>query len=66
MKKQGFDFRKILKSKANCLVPQPCKSKSSPRCLGTFIVTREEQTMCTMCLAYNDLFDAHPLLEVEE
>ena len=66
MKKQGFDFRKVLKTKANGLIPQPCKSKSSPRCQETFILTREEQTMCHACLCFNDLLAAHPLLKMEE
>lgn len=59
-----MDFRKILKSKPKGLIPQDCKSKSSPVCLSTFIQTREEQTMCIKCLAHNDLLDAHPPLDV--
>jgi len=65
-KPDGFNFREILKSKARGLKPQVCRSLSSPVCLQTFIVTREEQTMCRNCLVFNDLLGAHPVIKVKE
>lgn len=57
-----MEFRLILKSKPKGFIPIECQSKSSPMCKGTFIISRQEQTMCLPCLAYNDLLGSHPLI----
>lgn len=59
----GMDFRKILASKPKGLKPRLCMSKSSPTCLFNFIKSRIGQKMCLNCLIYNDLLDAHPIIE---
>lgn len=61
-----MDFRKILKVRVKNLPVKKCRSKSSPTCLYNFIQSREEQTMCYHCLVFNDLLDAHPMIQSDD
>lgn len=62
-KKDGMDFRQLLKAKPRNLPVHSCKSNSSPLCLFNFIQTREGQRMCENCIKFNELEEAHPFLD---